>query len=198
MYGLVTADEETSWDEIARGFLERLRNVKEVRGCVVGNHLGRLAVLLEEYATSTSAREDKENQSKTGPQLTAKDWHEIEIAFLSDHQVEILTRGQRKNYNYAELGFEDRRRGNPNLAWATFRQIAEGEGVKKLPPIAKERARDRGKLEKRIQEIRTKLRTFFGIKEDPIPLTGFTYQTSFKIYTKPSYYDEPNPFQDLH
>lgn len=114
-----------------------------------------------------------------------KSWQEIEIAFLSDERVEICSSGNsRKTCNYAELGFEDRRSGKPNRAWVALRELAHGTGT---IPTAKIQGKELAQLQKRIEEIREKLRGHFKIEADPIPFNGSVYQMSFKISRRPSF-----------
>jgi len=110
-------------------------------------------------------------------------WPEIEITFLSDERVEICSGDARKTYNYSELGFEDRRNGRPNRAWIKLREMAENGGAIQSPRAGK----DLSICQKRIEEIRKKLRNHFGIGTDPIPFNGNTYKASFKISCRPSF-----------
>jgi hypothetical protein len=111
-------------------------------------------------------------------------WPQIQIAFLSDERVEICYGSSRETMNYAEFGFEDRRNGKPNRAWITLREMARQGGVAiLLPPAGKERAG----FQKRVEEIRKRLRLRFGIQGDPIPFNGNSYQVSFKLYCKRSF-----------
>ena len=115
-------------------------------------------------------------------------WQEIEIAFLSDERVEIRSDRKRETYNYAELGFRDRRSGKgeepkPNRAWVTLREMAMHDGTLPRPSPGKERTM----IQKRVEEIRKRLRHRFEIKADPIPFNGTVYKTSFKIACAPSF-----------
>lgn len=119
-------------------------------------------------------------------------WEDIEILFLSDDRVQIVRGGKRcETLNYAEFGFEDGRTGNPNQAWILLRQLAEKRGC-----IASqtEAQMEWSKVEKRIQEIRSVLRKYFGITSDPIPFIEKThpqnaggYNACFRISCGPSY-----------
>jgi hypothetical protein len=111
-------------------------------------------------------------------EANATSWTEIEIAFTSDERVEIcIGAAGRETRNFAELGFEDRRNGIPAKAWVMLRVLAEagGEIPRPLP------GPDRAMVQKRLQEIREKLQSSFGIESDPIPFNGTTYKASFKI-----------------
>lgn len=113
-------------------------------------------------------------------------WDAVEISFLSDERVQIRAKGTPSGtYNYAELGFADRRNGKPNQAWVTLRALAEERGI--IRDAAKT-GQAWPKVEKRIQEIRKVLRKHFGIAADPIPFVeGTGYQALFQIGWSPSY-----------
>jgi hypothetical protein len=122
--------------------------------------------------------EEQESQPRPFTQASEiRSWPEIEIVFLSDERVGIVSVGDRKTYNYTELGFEDRRNGTPNGAWTMLREIAKKNGTIPRPSPGK----DRATIQKRIEEIREKLRSHFKIEGDPVPFNGNTYQASFKI-----------------
>jgi len=112
------------------------------------------------------------------PPIMPKNWEEVEIRFLSDHRVEIRVAGQRTTQNYSEMGFQDRRSGNPNGAWQVLRTLAVGNGV--LPEEARI-----GKIwvaaEKRIERTRKELQKRFGLSDDPLPyIKGLGYRARFK------------------
>lgn len=123
-------------------------------------------------------------EDKLGPLPAAAEWRHIEIAFLSDERIQVRTgAGRSQTFNYAEFGFEDRRNGKPNRAWILLRELAT-----KGSAIPQARAgKDRAMMEKRIQEIRNRMRRRFKIKGDPIPFNGNSYQTSFKVSRRPSF-----------
>ena len=126
---------------------------------------------------------DASRHDETTPR-PARSWDEIEIRFLSDERLQVISKDGRPTLNYAEFGFEDGRSEKPNMAWETLRSIAEGGGV--ILPAGN--GPDRAALEKRIQEIRRRLRDRFGIDEDPLPFTkGEGYRARFKIECGPSY-----------
>lgn len=112
------------------------------------------------------------------PNQAPKSWQEIEIAFLSDERVQIFCGATTLGtYNYGELGFEDRRNETANRAWKMLREMANHGGTIPRPSAGK----DRAMVQKRIEEIRKRLRGQFKITTDPIPFNGDVYQTSFKI-----------------
>jgi hypothetical protein len=115
----------------------------------------------------------------------ATKWEEIEIKFISDFQIQIHALEKIETLNYAEFGLQDDRSEIPNRAWLLLRILAENKGLIRDGSQAGE---PWPKVEKRIQEIRRKLRLQFGIEGDPIPFVeGTGYQTRFKISCGPSY-----------
>jgi hypothetical protein len=113
---------------------------------------------------------------------SVRSWKDVEIAFLSDHRVEICYRAKsRESCSYGELGFEDRRTGNPNRAWIVLHALAAANGTLPRPRAGRERSM----IQKRVEEIREKLRDYFNIEGDPVPFNGNCYQTSFKITRRP-------------
>jgi len=162
-------DEQNRWEDNVRGLLGAFRGASEARGRVVGSDLSALA-----------ARLGKQSPEEKKPLA----WQEIEIAFLSDERVEIRSGdNSRTTYNYSELGFEDRRNGKPSLAWAVLLELAKKSGEMRQQPAGSVRA----KAQKRIEEIREKLRSHFNIEVDPIPFNGNTYKASFKVCCRQSF-----------
>jgi len=147
-----------------------------------------IQILCSEYPTAAKKLgllrwEAKSVESKPTVAAGPTSWQGIEIAFLSDERVGICSGGERKTYNYNELGFEDRRKRTANRAWIMLREMAKSGGTIPRPTAGKGRAM----VQKRIEEIRRKLRSHFGIEADPIPFNGNTYQASFKIGCEQSF-----------
>lgn len=116
-------------------------------------------------------------------------WDEISICFLSDHRVLIAVGSYTETRNYEEMGFADRRGGNrsrPDSAWELLRKLGEHGGTLTGPQEAGIEWR---KVEKRIQQIRSRLRQFFRITGDPFhPFQrGHCYQARFKVECGKSY-----------
>jgi hypothetical protein len=106
-------------------------------------------------------------------------WQDIEIRFLSDERVQISSNGNLATHNYAEMGFEDGRRGTARLAWQTLQLLAQNGGDIPLESI---QPRERTKVEKRVEEIRRNLRKHFSIEQDPVPFSrGIGYKTAFRV-----------------
>jgi len=113
-------------------------------------------------------------------------WEDLEISFLSDTRVQFRAGKGVASYNYAELGFVDRRSEKANGAWEEFRNLAESNG--NLRNTSNTRGPWR-QAEKRIQELRKRLRSCFEQKADPIPFVkGEGYCAQMKISCAPSFH----------
>jgi hypothetical protein len=93
-------------------------------------------------------------------------WEDITISFISDERVQVQNGTRVQTFNYAELGFADRRSGKPNQAWELLRALAETGGV---IPNSVRNGYDFLSKEKQIQRLRSALKMHFGISSDPIP-----------------------------
>ena len=122
---------------------------------------------------------------------TARTWEEITICFLSDERVQITNGTATETRNYGELGFASKKNGSPVQAWGTLRTFARYDGVISI-------ARDSGQwavLEKRVQEIRSKLKAHFNLTDDPIRFIkktastrhSYGYHTNFRSSCGPSF-----------
>jgi len=115
-------------------------------------------------------------------------WKDVNIRFLSDLRVQVKTPDKDETFNYAELGFADRRRGKskadkPKLAWRMLQRLAESGGTIRAPK------KDGGwpQVEKQVQELRKVLRRHFCIRTDPVPFVRGGYEAAFEITLDAAY-----------
>lgn len=97
-------------------------------------------------------------------------WNDLTIRFLSKEAVHIQAKGHSEGKDFIEMGFVDRRKRekerSPDLSWQILLEIANRHGEisvndsELLPNIKRN-------LKSYIHFIRTRLKTFFGIGEDP-------------------------------
>ena len=114
-------------------------------------------------------------------------WNEVSIVFVTDESVRVGARKESRNYNYTELGFADSRKADMHdTHWGLLRGIAylDGKIPTNQPDILD--LKTRGTTEKQLQRMRKRLKEFFNISENPIPvkkgkLAEFKYETEFKI-----------------
>ena len=138
-----------------------------------------------EFRRQLRARRDRAGPQQANVNRRPTTWDDIEISFLSEQRVQIRVQGELKpSMNYGDLGFDDKRNGNPNQAWYTLLNLAESNGT-----LEAGTGRERRNREKRIQEIRNALRTHFEIASDRLPFdsTSKGYRAKFKISTSTSY-----------
>lgn len=115
-------------------------------------------------------------------------WSDLAISLVSEERGEIILRGDRSNRNYAEMGFEDRRTGAPSKAWSMLLLMAKDGEV-----LVREHPGHRHTVEKRIQEIRVRIRRvvedggFLLPTENPIPLSRGRYRPCFVLRTRRSF-----------
>ena len=140
-----------------------------------------------EHDEMPGAAEVAETHRNQYPRTTLKvvDWPDIEISFLSDFKVQIRSGQQTEAFNYADLGFNDKRRDQPKRAWELLRFLAESNGMIRNEKQIQIPWR---KVEKGVQELRHFLREHFGIASDPLPFAeGNGYRARFQIVRARSY-----------
>jgi hypothetical protein len=122
------------------------------------------------------------------PRLQLSKWTDLTICFVSDERVEVLVVGKpAETRNYAEMGFADRRSKKatkPIRAWTVLKSLTERQG--KIPKAAGSSGWP--KIEKRVEEIRERLKQLYECDDDPIPFVpGEGYQANFQVTKSPSY-----------
>lgn len=109
-------------------------------------------------------------------------WNMVKIQFVSKDSVRISVESIHRRYTFAEMGFKDNRKGDlPDTQWEVLRYLAKNNGE-----LSWQKETAMPNAQKRIQEIRKRLRTFMGIKEDPFfPYReNKSYKTKFNIEDK--------------
>lgn len=133
-----------------------------------------------EQATATVPKSDPRKESESS-RIKPASWEEIQLCFISDHEVKITVAESVQIFSYKQLkGFEDRRSGKPNQAWAIVRVFGS------LPDrVLKDSARSGTKwiaIQKTIERASKALRVHFAMTDDPFPyIRGSGYQSRPKI-----------------
>lgn len=139
---------------------------------------------------------DKQNSRAGLWTVQAQRWEDIEITFLSDFRIQVKIGSEIQSpLTFAEMDFHSKKNvRTPVAAWVALRQLAECGGSLRA-------ARD-GRLwavvEKRVQEIRSRFKTLFGLSDDPFTFTkrtrqnpdGAGYCAKFRILCHQSYGQE--------
>lgn len=92
-------------------------------------------------------------------------WADVSLRFTSEFQAQITVAGRTEVRNYAEMGFEDRRREIPDSAWELLRKFAENGGT--IGNSQQANGAPWPVVEKRVQILRKRLRQLFQIPDDP-------------------------------
>jgi hypothetical protein len=202
---------ELAWDEPERRSSKRTgqpspRGAASDQGKATGTGRGSQAgqVEAESVMPPEEPRADQETTSAEMPPARPlpKRWQDVRIKFLNIRAVEIKVLGHPQRCNYKELGFTDRRTGEPTQAWLSLRKVAELEGhwgVRDLLDALEYENTRKGfqNLSKRMEEIRERLRAYFGLDEDPIPyVKGRGYSPRFHLDTAKWYNRVPGAGSD--
>jgi len=144
--------------------------------------------ILLEVADAQGRRQEGANVSEPVPPGKGNpevNWENITILFLSDERVQVEAGATAGTYNYAEMGFMDKRSGRPNQAWGILRTLARAGGV--IPNVARD-SNEFIAMGKRIERLRATLGKYFKIVSDPIPLdSNRGYCCRFHIKCAPSF-----------
>jgi len=133
------------------------------------------------------------NKSKEIKHLKAKNWSQVTIELVSDDSILVKAPDfKTKRFNYTDLGMRDDRRGDmPNQLWDMVERLAVNNGKISVDEIS---LRERSKIEKTIQRMRTHFKTLFGIEGMPINRYSkkHGYVTQFNIKDcRPTSYNQP-------
>ena len=101
------------------------------------------------------------------PEIDGLQWEDISISFFSNEAVTISAKELKKKYTFAEMGFKDGRKGDvADSRWKILKEFfAKNNGeISWETPLDE---KNRNNLKKAVQDIRKRLKEFFGISEDP-------------------------------
>ncbi|MDD2890956.1 MAG: tetratricopeptide repeat protein [bacterium] len=110
-------------------------------------------------------------------------WDDVTIQFISDAEIKITVKKTHKNFNFAEIGFKDARKGDvPDSQWKVLQYLARQKGEISWKSET-ESLKDFPKFPKRIETIRKRLKAIMGINSDPFYdyKKVKSYKSKFKI-----------------
>ena len=161
------------------------------------------------YLPTAAVRPRKTRLMSSFPTPENASWSDVSIRLTSEFQAQISVGAVSGVYNSTELGFEDRRTGNPDKAWKFLCKLAQHDGYlqpqygaqtsqaagRQRQDVAEGRAFRGGpppptkKDVKRVQDIRSRLQYFFHIDGDPFQdyAKARGYRTNFRIACAPSF-----------
>jgi hypothetical protein len=149
----------------ATGALAALRPAAEILGDVRERLIRKRKIKAPEYGfpTPPGAR-----------------WQQVSIRFISGHDVHIQVRQEAGAYNFAQMAMANRKKkpAEPNVQWRLLADFAESGGELTWRDSAANR-----KLAKRRELLAKRLKTFFGIDEEPFETlpNGAGWRARFKI-----------------
>lgn len=119
-------------------------------------------------------------------------WEEISIQFLNGQEVIIKIRNDRYQTTYDMMGFQDKRKRQPNKQWEFLLGLSQTDGKLSWKDS---RATLKGKKQKQL--LAGLLKAYFGIQEDPF----YTYRKEksykIKILLIPESYKNEDDLDDL-
>lgn len=122
---------------------------------------------------STPQKQGKTKDVIHFPTPPGTQWHEVKISFIDNENVKISARDVTEKKNYAEMGFKDKKTCKPVKSWEILLSFSENQYLMYPHNI-------KSKIEKSIQDLRKRLKAYFGIQDDPIILEH-GYKPIFKV-----------------
>ena len=122
--------------------------------------------------------EDSENR----PFPIGTKWEDMTWTFLSNELVRVEAKGISKKYQYSDLGFTDRRKGDsPDTRWAILSKLAKNNG--EITWKTNINSKEKNMMSAAVRDIRKRLKDFFNIDDDPFHPYRKTksYKTKFTI-----------------
>jgi hypothetical protein len=113
------------------------------------------------------------------PTPTGATWKDVSIRFVSDYQVQISMPDCSQPRNYVQMGFENSKTKKSDSAWVLLTALARTQGKLERPETLK----GISQVEKSVQTLRKRLKSFFGMQEDPFEdfRKVKCYRTKFKV-----------------
>ena len=124
---------------------------------------------LEKQDTPASTRQEV----ISFPTPPGTQWHEVEISFIDSENVKISARDKTVTKHFFDMGFRKGKTCKPVKSWYTLFAFSEKRCLTYSQSI-------KSKTEKDIQDLRKRLKAYFGIQDDPIILEH-GYKPVFKV-----------------
>ncbi len=114
-------------------------------------------------------------------------WQNINMTFVDNENIFINIKNQNHKTNYIEMGFNDKRNGNPNKQWELLKVLAKNSGN-----IGPKNQDAKDNYEKQKELLSNKLKKYFGIEYDPFEpyKKGEGYKTKFTLMFDNKYQNE--------
>jgi hypothetical protein len=103
-------------------------------------------------------------------------WEEITIVFVADEVIHVSFRAQTRRFEPDQLGMKDARSGKPSRQWSYLKMFAIARGTLPVHPTKRIAGHQKQK-----QQLSARLRSCFGIQDEPIPVDGRDYRARFVV-----------------
>lgn len=141
------------------------------------------------------ANEFSDTDNKLYKEPLAEAWKNIEIRFKNNHDITLKIDGEARESNYEELGFADTRQNSKQnssyvKSWSTLILFSTQNGRIKMNKFASKRT-EKELFKKNKQDLSKRLKTYFGLKDDPIVYNekNEEYQIRIKLVSPPEFRD---------
>ena len=139
------------------------------------------------------ANEFADTDSKLYKEALTENWENIEIRFKNNHDITLKIDGEESDSSYEALGFADTRQNSKQnssyvKSWSTLILFSTQNGRIKMSAYAGNKAK-RAIFKKNKQDLLKRLKTYFGLKDDPIIYNGKNeeYQIKIKLVSPPEF-----------
>ena len=135
-----------------------------------------IEVLFAELRTAIAGASSAADPDLVWPLPPDARWEEVTIAFVADEVINVSFRGQTRRFEPDQLGMKDARSGKPSRQWSYLKMFAIARGTLPVHPSKRIAGHQKQK-----QELSARLRSCFGIQDEPIPVDGGDYRARFVI-----------------
>lgn len=139
------------------------------------------------------ANEFSDTDSKLYKEPLTDAWENIEIRFKNSHDITLKIDDQEKDSSYEELGFADTRQNSSQNAayvksWNMLILFSTQNSRIKMSTYAGNKSK-RELFKKNKQDLTKRLKTYFGLKDDPIIYNekNEEYQIKIKLVSPPEF-----------
>jgi hypothetical protein len=133
-------------------------------------------VLFAELRAAIAGASDAADPDLVWPLPSDARWEEITIVFIADEVVNVSFREHTRRFEPDQLGMKDARSGKPSRQWSYLKMFALARGALPVHPSKRIAGHQKQK-----QELSARLRSCFGIQDEPIPVRDGDYRARFVI-----------------
>ena len=137
-------------------------------------------------------------KSNTFPSPEGLRWEEVRLTFVSPSEIRVRARKIVQDYSCRQMGFIDKRKGQPNQLWLALGVLVGKHGEAEWHWFTRTGSPEkRNVTEATIKRLRAELRRFFELKADPIPCKQGVYKAVFTISSEMEFQKSTSTKSDL-